>query len=104
MMLITFSGAKSPEAESVFTGTYAADQSQIQIDINADHSFSYYDNSAGKHIRVSGRWAAHGRTIKLLHPNSKVSIFDKWKIDERSGCVCIRSQKALEWRRICKKK
>jgi hypothetical protein len=100
LVLLSSFADKDPNG---FIGTYgfsAADQSQIKLTINADHTFYYQDFSASEKIVATGNWTLKGKNIVLQDNNATAKFHDVWSFDA-DGQVA-KSRKGLAFYRLCK--
>ena len=101
-------GMKNSSEPALKPGTYGvcncgeelSQSTKIELTVNEDHTFHYFDNSNRKElIDLNGKWVMDDKTIKLTDYQSTVKIHDKWTIDRNTNC--IRSRKGLEFTRLC---
>ncbi len=87
------------------TGTYgvctcAESSTKVELIINDDHTFHYFDNSdPSKIIDVKGNWIINDNTISLKDYKSDFAIHNKWTIDDNEKC--LKSRKGLNFTRLC---
>jgi hypothetical protein len=98
--------AKGPSEKKPITGVYgvcgsgAESAAKIELTINDDFTFHYFDNcNPLKILDIKGNWALENKTIVLKDYTSDFSIHNKWKIDNNEKC--LKSRKGLEYTRLC---
>lgn len=73
---------------------------KIELKINKDNTFSYFDNSDSKKIvDINGTWVRANNTIFLKEYKSSFKIHNKWRIQENG--FCLKSRNNLEFSRLC---
>ncbi len=87
-----------------FLGTYSvpdSDPAQIQLTLNADHTFYYQDFSVSTNkIAVTGNWTQKGNKVMLEESESGMQFHNDWTFVE-NGQVA-KSRKGLSFYRLCK--
>ena len=99
---ITFQGTKKFSTADVVAGRYGVnvEYGQVALQLNADNTFQYCDRTISTSpLLVIGHWEQRGPVVILKDYKSDRKIHSRWKVE--SDCKCIRSRKALEWRRLC---
>lgn len=100
LILSSFSNNNSTS----FIGTYGvsdSDPSQIKLNINANHTYTYQDFSNPNHkIDVSGTWELKGKKVVLIEPSQAVSFHSVWTFVENGNVA--KSHKGLCFYRLCK--
>lgn len=106
VVLLTSSFTREQNPDKMVSGIYGicnmddGASPRIELIINDDHTFHYYDNlDQAKIIDIIGKWTLNGNTILLTDFESEYAIHDKWAIDAKYQC--IKSRKGLEWTRLC---
>jgi len=108
LTVLSFKGFSPSEKTTVLTGTYGicdCDSSKpnalkVELTINDDHTFQYYDNSdRNKIIQVNGIWEMKNKTIHLKNYQPGFSIHTKWSISKNEKC--LKSRMGMEFTRLC---
>ena len=100
--VLGFGGGAYVSPRDFVPGTYgiSAASTNIVLRISADNKFHYTDATVrGEKLDIKGSWTRTGNTIVLKDYSSTRAIHYRWKID--ADCNCLKSRKALEWRRLC---
>lgn len=95
-----FSFVAPPFTEGTF-GVGASDPSQIELQLKADHTFTYQDlSNARAPIRVSGTWHLRHSTL-TLQATQKVRFHKVWTLS--SDQQVVKGRKGWCWYRLCRK-
>jgi len=93
------------EAELPFVGIYGvseSDPAQIELTLNADHTFTYQDfSNPVKKIDVHGNWEVRNNRIVLKDYLYEFPFHSKWKITKNG--MMAKSRKGLTYYSLGKK-
>jgi len=73
--------------------------SPIELQLNPDHTFSYFDNSVNPKIKTNGNWKMKNKHVVLSNFPSSLKMHQKWTIDKNAKC--IKSRLGMNFRRLC---
>lgn len=108
VLFFSLAGFKLKDKPTLLTGTYGicgcetadANHLKIQLTLNDDHTFHYFDNSdPDKKIDLKGNWSLNNNTVSLKDYQAGFTIHDKWFIDKNGKC--IKSRVGLNFERLC---
>jgi hypothetical protein len=101
--IFVLSSFKTTE-EAHFIGTYtvaANDPSQIQLRIEADHTYYFQDFSvADAKIVAKGNWRVKGNKVVLTKSDARQQFHTVWSFDEAGNVA--KSRKGLSFYRLRK--
>lgn len=103
MLTLTSSTPKNKVGAFEKFGTYmgagTAATSPLQLQLNADHTYSYKDlTNTRKQIQITGNWEQDGHRI-YLKGHEEIKFHSNWKIDP--NCLCLKSNKGMTFYRLC---
>ena len=99
-MNISFASDPLKDLSGIY-GVSSDDPSNIRLQLNDDHTFSYTDYSdPGHKINVSGNWEMKKDKIFLKSSGTENDFHNKWKLTDDG--MKIKSRKGLAFYSLCK--